>query len=131
MRDQPDGEREGGGADDRARGDVARPGDDGDEDDRGRDEGQRGQAEIGAGEAGDGFAALAAEEDGEGVSGHDGEGGGGHPQRAFGGEIAGEPDGGVALGDVEEEGRSAGGPAGGAQDVGGADVAAPGGANVA
>lgn len=54
----------------------------------------------------------------------DGEGRGGEQKGVGFAEVAGEPDGERALGDIEQQSEDAGEAAGGAQNVGGADVAA-------
>ena len=64
------------------------------------------------------------------MAGHHGERGGAHPDGLVAGQASGDPYRGVALGDIEQQRRDAGGAAGGAQDIGRADVAAAGSAHV-
>src|SRR5579862_7989110 len=130
MFDQPDAEGKSGGGDDRSSGDVAGRGDYGEEDEQCREERKRRQIEKGSDEAGDGFSAAELQKHGIGMAGHDGERGEGGQERIVVAEFGREPDGEESLGDIEQKSGHGDAASGGAQDVGGADVAAAFGAHV-
>src|ERR1017187_10333111 len=90
----------------------------------------RREAQERADKAGDGFPALKSQEYRIGVTCHHGQSRDTHPQHILPGEASGDPDGGIAFGDIEQQGHDAGGPSRGAHDGGGADIAAAGRAHI-
>lgn len=130
VEDKPDGEGEEQGAADGAERDVAAVGNYGDEEDGDGGEGQGGEVSERAGEAGDGLTTFELHKGGEGVTEEDGEGREGKHQGAAFAEVVSQPNGEEAFADVEQEREQASGAAGGAEDVGGADVAAAHGGDV-
>ena len=98
LQDQPDGQREGGGADDGAHGNVPGPGDHHRQTRPAPQPRPNGcQAEKGAHETGHGLAALEPQEHRVGMAGHHREGRGAHPKRVWLREPAGQPHGEIAL----------------------------------
>ena len=131
MRDQPHGQRERPRGDDGAERNVPGPGGHHHEHHQRGGQRQRRGAEIRADERGHRLAAAKAQKHRIRMPDHDGQRGGAHPLDVPARELAFQPHGQVAFAHIQQQSGYARRAAGSAQDVGGPNVAAAGGAHVA